>query len=157
LWVASTSQLVLTIHHLAVDGVSWRIVLEDLNIAWAQHHGGQPIVLPAGGTSFARWAALLAEFARRPQVVEQAVAWRKVAAVSAALPAVQPAVDTFATAGHLSAELDVETTGMLLASMWRAMGATRNWAPMWTCRARWGGLPPNTRCRWRPVGCPGRR
>ena len=49
LWVASTGQLVLMIHHLAVDGVSWRILLEDLNIAWAQHRGGQPVVLPAAG------------------------------------------------------------------------------------------------------------
>ena len=72
LWVASTGQLVLIIHHLAVDGVSWRIVLEDLNIAWAQHRGGQQVVLPAAGTSFARWASLLAEHARRPDVVDQA-------------------------------------------------------------------------------------
>ena len=49
LWVASAGQLVLIVHHLAVDGVSWRIVLEDLNIAWAQHHSGQPVELPAGG------------------------------------------------------------------------------------------------------------
>ena len=47
LWVAATGQLVLIIHHLAVDGVSWRIVLEDLNIAWAQHRSGQPVALPA--------------------------------------------------------------------------------------------------------------
>ena len=53
LWVASAGQLVLIVHHLAVDGVSWRILLEDLNIAWAQHHSGQPVALPAGGTSFA--------------------------------------------------------------------------------------------------------
>ena len=72
LWVAPTGQLVVIIHHLAVDGVSWRILLEDLNIAWAQHRGGQQVVLPAGGTSFARWASLLAEHARRPDVVEQA-------------------------------------------------------------------------------------
>ncbi|WP_408632598.1 phosphopantetheine-binding protein [Mycobacterium stomatepiae] len=32
LWVASTAQLVLIVHHLAVDGVSWRILLEDINI-----------------------------------------------------------------------------------------------------------------------------
>ncbi len=57
LWVASTGQLALIIHHLAVDAVSWRILLEDLNIAWAQHHSGQPIALPAAGTSFARWSA----------------------------------------------------------------------------------------------------
>ena len=117
LWVASTGQLVLIIHHLAVDGVSWRILLEDLNIAWAQHHGGQPIALPAGGTSFARWASLLAEHAHAAEVVDQAEAWRQVAAIPAALPAVQPAVDTYATAGHLSVELDVETTRMLLGEV----------------------------------------
>ena len=70
LWVASTGQLVVIIHHLAVDGVSWRILLEDLNTAWDQHRGGQPVVLPAWGTSFARWASLLAEHAYRPEVVE---------------------------------------------------------------------------------------
>ena len=107
----------LIIHHLAVDGVSWRIVLEDLNIAWAQHHSGQPIALPAAGTSFARWASLLAEHARAAEVVEQAEAWRQVAAIPAVLPAAQPAVDTFATAGQLSVELDVETTRMLLGEV----------------------------------------
>ena len=83
------------IHHLAVDGVSWRILLEDLNIAWAQHHSGQPVALPAGGTSFARWASAAGEYARRPEVVGQAEAWRQVAATPAALPAVRPAVDTY--------------------------------------------------------------
>ena len=89
--------MALIIHHLAVDGVSWRILLEDLNIAWAQHHSGQPVALPAAGTSFARWASLLAEHAHAAEVVEQAQAWRQVAATPAALPAVQPEVDTFAT------------------------------------------------------------
>ena len=66
LWAADSGQLALIIHHLAVDGVSWRILLEDLNIAWAQHHNGQPMALPAGGTSFARWSSLLDEHARQP-------------------------------------------------------------------------------------------
>ncbi len=117
LWVASTAQLLLIIHHLAVDGVSWRIVLEDLNIAWAQHRGGQQVVLPAAGTSFARWAQLLAEYARHPDAVGQAERWRQVAETPAELPAVQPAVDTFATAGNLSMLLDVETTRMLLGEV----------------------------------------
>ena len=87
----------LIIHHLAVDGVSWRIVLEDLNIAWAQHHSGQPVALPATGTSFARWASLLAEHAHAAQSWARREAWRQVAAIPAALPAVRPAVDTYAT------------------------------------------------------------
>ena len=49
-----------------------------------------------------RWASLLAEHARSPAVVEQADAWKQVAAATAALPAVRPQVDTYATAGHLS-------------------------------------------------------
>ena len=117
LWVAATGQLVLIIHHLAVDAVSWRILLEDLNIAWAQHHSGQPVALPAAGTSFARWASLLAEHAHRPAVVEQADTWRQVAATPAALPAVQPEVDTYASAGHLSVSLDAETTRLLLGEV----------------------------------------
>ena len=117
LWVASTSRLVAIVHHLAVDGVSWRILLEDLNIAWAQHRGGQQVVLPAPGTSFARWASLLVEHARNPEVVELADAWRQVGAVPVALPAVRPETDTAASAGNLAVQLDVETTRMLLGEV----------------------------------------
>ncbi|WP_156669529.1 non-ribosomal peptide synthetase, partial [Mycobacterium sp. E3339] len=114
LWVRPTGQLVLIVHHLAVDGVSWRILLEDWNIAWVQQRGGQPAPLPAGGTSFARWARLLDEHARRPEVVEQAAAWTRIAATPPALPAARPDADTYATAGKLSAALDVEATRTLL-------------------------------------------
>ncbi|MGE2721092.1 amino acid adenylation domain-containing protein [Mycolicibacterium celeriflavum] len=117
LWVTSTNQLVLIIHHLAVDGVSWRILLEDLNIAWAQYQSGQPLSLPAVGTSFARWAELLAEHAHAAEVVGQADAWRHIAATQALLPTVQPEVDTLAGAGRMSATLDSETTRMLLGEV----------------------------------------
>ncbi|WP_156747327.1 non-ribosomal peptide synthetase, partial [Mycobacterium sp. E2462] len=113
LWVPPTRQLALVVHHLAVDGVSWRILLEDLNIGWAQHRLGQPVALPPGGTSFARWSFLLDEYARRPEVLAQAETWQRVAAAAAALPAPSP-VDTYATAGRMSARLDADTTRMLL-------------------------------------------
>ena len=71
-WVTSTSRLVAIIHHLAIDGVSWRILLEDLNFAWVQHRAGQQVMLPEPGTSFARWAALLDEHAHRADVVAEA-------------------------------------------------------------------------------------
>jgi non-ribosomal peptide synthase protein (TIGR01720 family) len=116
-WVASTGRLVSIVHHLAVDGVSWRILLEDLNIAWAQHHHGQQVELPAPGTSFARWSGLLAEHASCPEVVEQAPAWRQVAATPAALPAVRPEVDTYSSVGQLSMALDAETTRILLSEV----------------------------------------
>ena len=117
LWATGTGQLALIIHHLAIDAVSWRILLEDLNIAWAQHHSGQPIALPAAGTSFARWASLLDEHAHTPAVVDQADGWRKVLATPAVLPAVQPELDTYASAAHLTVSLDVETTRVLLGEV----------------------------------------
>ncbi len=117
LWVESTGQLVVIIHHLAIDGVSWRILLEDFNIAWAQHRLGQPLALPAAGTSFAQWASQLAEYAHRPEVVGQADSWKQVMATPATLPAVRPEVDTFAAAGLLSVMLDTETTSMLLGEV----------------------------------------
>ncbi|MDH6195687.1 glycopeptidolipid biosynthesis protein [Mycobacterium frederiksbergense] len=116
-WAPDTRQLVLMIHHLAVDGVSWRILLEDLNIAWAQHHSGQPVQLPTGGTSFARWSTLLVEHASHAAVVELADTWRTVAQIPAALPAVRPELDTYANAEQLSVQLDAETTRQLLGEV----------------------------------------
>ena len=98
-WATFTGQLVLIVHHLAVDGVSWRILLEDLNIAWAQHHNGQPVALPSAGTSFARWSSLLDEHARTAAVLEHAEAWRQVAATPAVLPAVQPEFEPISVPG----------------------------------------------------------
>src|SRR5262249_18015510 len=52
-----------------------------------------------------------------PAVVEQAEAWRQVAATPAALPARQPAIDTYVSAGQLSVALDAETTRLLLGEV----------------------------------------
>ncbi|MDH6247280.1 amino acid adenylation domain-containing protein/non-ribosomal peptide synthase protein (TIGR01720 family) [Mycobacterium sp. OTB74] len=116
-WVKSTGRLVAIVHHLAIDGVSWRILLEDLNFGWAQHRAGQPVVLPEPGTSFARWASLLADHAYRTDVVDEADTWRHIAATPAALPAVDPKVDTLRSAGNLAAYLDIETTQTLLGEV----------------------------------------
>ncbi|GAB3010478.1 hypothetical protein GCM10027213_23720 [Mycobacterium bourgelatii] len=116
-WAPPNGQLALFIHHLAVDGVSWRILLEDLNIAWAQLRGGQPVMLPAPGTSFQRWASLLGEYANSAAVVGHADTWRGIAAAAAGLPAVQPSLDTFVTAGHQTELLDADTTSMLLTAV----------------------------------------
>ncbi len=117
LWMPSARHLVLMIHHLAVDGVSWRILLEDINVAWALRDAGQPVVLPGGGTSFARWSRILQQHARSSGVLARADAWQQVLATPPALPAVQPAVDTYARAGRLSVSLDAETTRQLLGEV----------------------------------------
>ncbi|MCP4663057.1 MAG: amino acid adenylation domain-containing protein, partial [bacterium] len=57
-------RLLWVIHHLAVDGVSWRVLLEDLERVYRQRERGEEISLPAKTTSFKRWSERLQEYAR---------------------------------------------------------------------------------------------
>jgi len=54
------SRLLMTVHHLVVDGVSWRILLDDLAVAYRQAERGAPIILGAKTTSFRDWGRRLA-------------------------------------------------------------------------------------------------
>ncbi|MCW2919527.1 MAG: non-ribosomal peptide synthase, partial [Actinomycetia bacterium] len=56
LYIAHQQQLLLITHHLATDGVSWRILLEDLTTAYHQAATDQPIQLPPKTTSYQAWA-----------------------------------------------------------------------------------------------------
>ncbi|WP_033307828.1 amino acid adenylation domain-containing protein [Streptomyces iakyrus] len=58
-WRPSARQLVLVAHHVVVDGISWRVLMEDLATAWRQFSSGESIELPPVGTSFRRWTQLL--------------------------------------------------------------------------------------------------
>src|SRR5262249_36593916 len=55
----SPGRLLLVIHHLAVDGVSWRILVPDLAAAWAVIAAGSVPELPQRGTSFRSWSQRL--------------------------------------------------------------------------------------------------
>ncbi|WP_156349797.1 MULTISPECIES: condensation domain-containing protein, partial [unclassified Mycobacterium] len=96
---------------------SWRILVEDFNIAWAQHHSGQSITLPTGGTSFQHWATLLKERAHTPATGDQTDIWNQIGGVAAALPAPHPETDTYASAGHLTVSLDADMTRRLLTEV----------------------------------------
>ena len=68
-------RLLLTIHHLAVDGVSWRILVPDLAAAWAAIAGGRAPALAPPGTSFRRWAQRLVAHAQDPGVAGELAFW----------------------------------------------------------------------------------
>ncbi|MEU1405881.1 amino acid adenylation domain-containing protein [Streptomyces sp. NPDC005728] len=58
-WRREARQLAVVAHHVVIDGVSWRILMNDLATAWRQFASGAPIELPAVGTSFRRWTQVL--------------------------------------------------------------------------------------------------
>ncbi|MFA6231849.1 MAG: amino acid adenylation domain-containing protein [Rhodanobacter sp.] len=70
-------RLLLIVHHLAVDGVSWRILLEDLWTIYEQQQHGLSATLPAKTTSFQQWAQKLHTYAQEPQVQADAAYWRE--------------------------------------------------------------------------------
>lgn len=67
--------LLVIIHHLAVDGVSWRILLEDLYTLYQQLSRRQEPSLPAKTTSFKSWAEGLIEYAKSVELREELSYW----------------------------------------------------------------------------------
>ncbi|NEQ30815.1 MAG: amino acid adenylation domain-containing protein [Leptolyngbya sp. SIO4C5] len=70
-------RLLLIIHHLVVDGVSWRILLEDWQLAHHQLSQGQPLQLPPKTTSFQYWATQLTEYARSAALQSEIAYWQQ--------------------------------------------------------------------------------
>ncbi|GBF80263.1 non-ribosomal peptide synthetase [Aphanothece sacrum] len=57
-------RLLIIIHHLAMDGVSWRILLEDFTTSYQQLESGQSIKLPLKTNSFKDWSQALQNYAQ---------------------------------------------------------------------------------------------
>jgi amino acid adenylation domain-containing protein/non-ribosomal peptide synthase protein (TIGR01720 family) len=80
------ARLLIAIHHLVVDGVSWRILLEDLDMAYRQLSEGKPIQLPNKVASFKDWSERLAEYAQSAELIKEAENWKAITSVPAKLP-----------------------------------------------------------------------
>ncbi|WP_269770245.1 non-ribosomal peptide synthetase [Cystobacter fuscus] len=72
-----TGRLLLVIHHLGVDGVSWRTLLEDLEKVYAQLERGEEAAPGAKTTSFKAWAERLEAYAKTPEVQAQLGYWEE--------------------------------------------------------------------------------
>ncbi|MCD9120743.1 non-ribosomal peptide synthetase [Cupriavidus sp. UGS-1] len=70
-----SERLLLAVHHLVVDGVSWRILMEDLQQAYRLARQGQSIALPPKTASYKTWAETLAEQAHGDAMRRQADYW----------------------------------------------------------------------------------
>jgi len=81
-------QLLIAIHHLAVDGVSWRVLIEDLLAAYRQRQQGTARTLPARTASYQQWShALRANAVSRDAELAH---WQSHCAIDGTLPADNP-------------------------------------------------------------------
>ncbi|MBH8578113.1 amino acid adenylation domain-containing protein [Nostocaceae cyanobacterium CENA369] len=114
----SAGRLLIVIHHAAVDGISWRILLEDLSQAYKQLEVGKTIQLPAKTTSFKEWAMRLQDYARSQELRLQLDYWlESMRFPTAPLPLDYTAAtqeNTVASSRTVSVHLSVEQTRALL-------------------------------------------
>ncbi|HEX2235927.1 MAG TPA: condensation domain-containing protein, partial [Actinomycetota bacterium] len=80
------ARLFFCIHHLAVDAVSWRILLEDLDAAYGQLSRGEAVRLAPKTTSFKQWAERLVAYASSPEALAELDYWSEQVAAVAELP-----------------------------------------------------------------------
>ncbi|HEX8907525.1 MAG TPA: condensation domain-containing protein, partial [Longimicrobiaceae bacterium] len=107
--------LFLVLHHLVVDGVSWRIIREDLERACAQLEAGEPVDLGAKTTSYRQWSEALQAYAADDALKEEAEYWlAQDAGDVAVLPADGECEGTVAATRWVTVRLDEEETRALL-------------------------------------------
>ncbi|WP_414753961.1 amino acid adenylation domain-containing protein [Anabaena sp. CCY 9910] len=110
-----SARLLIIVHHLAVDGVSWRILVEDLFHAYQQLNRGETVQLPAKTTSFKEWSQRLTEYSHSEALAGELDFWLGQSSGSIALPVDYPqAVNTVASSAQVSVSLDIEKTRALL-------------------------------------------
>ncbi|MCC6552301.1 MAG: AMP-binding protein, partial [Polyangiaceae bacterium] len=139
-------RLLLVSHHLVVDGVSWRILVEDLESLYEQLERGEAPKLPPKTTAFGRWAARLVERAGSAAMDEERDYWREgAAAAAAALPRDRAGgANTVESAQSITCSLGAAETGALLHDVPAAYRTEINdalLAALVRALERWTGSP----------------
>ncbi|WP_109514477.1 non-ribosomal peptide synthase/polyketide synthase, partial [Pseudomonas ovata] len=111
-----SQRLLLVVHHLVVDGVSWRVLLEDLQQAYRAQVEGQKVALPAKTSSFKAWATHLQDYAVSPVCEAELGYWHEqLKGSSDALPCDHPQGGRQRKhAAYAKTRLDRELTTQLL-------------------------------------------
>ncbi|MBA1231550.1 amino acid adenylation domain-containing protein [Pseudomonas viridiflava] len=109
-------RLLLVIHHLVVDGVSWRVLLEDLQHSYQALATGQPLALPVKTSALQRWAEQLQRFATGDALLAERDYWLSaLQGAGQALPRDNPnGTQRNRDAAHASSWLSKELTHQLL-------------------------------------------
>ncbi|ARM85262.1 non-ribosomal peptide synthetase [Marinobacter salarius] len=108
-------ELLIAAHHLAVDGVSWRVLLEDLQFAYEQAAGGRAIELEGDIDGLHDWVHYLHRDLAHGRLDEELAYWQAFSAEDAALPCDNPdGTARVADGDYLRMTLDEGQTQRLL-------------------------------------------
>ncbi|MFE9633671.1 amino acid adenylation domain-containing protein, partial [Streptomyces sp. NPDC006463] len=118
-------RLLLTAHHLVVDGVSWRILLEDLGTAYQALSDGRTVDFPQKTTSFKEWSRRLSEFAHSAEMRQEESHWVEPRTVNP-LPRDHDGSNSEASESLVTASLTAAETDLLLKTVPAAFGTQIN-------------------------------
>ena len=109
-------RLLIIVHHLAIDGVTWRIFVEDLHTAYQQLVNGESVALLSQSSSFKQWAERLVEHAQSAEVQAELPYWKSLCeGQTQSLPLDFPdGVNDEASTCTFEISLDVDQTHSLL-------------------------------------------
>ncbi|MGI9308089.1 MAG: amino acid adenylation domain-containing protein, partial [Gammaproteobacteria bacterium] len=118
----TNDQVLIVVHHLAVDWVSWTVLLEDLQTAYTQLREAAPVALPAKTSSFRAWSEHLAQYAGSDALATQLSYWKNEAwDESASLPRDHAnSGDTEASVREVTLALPEDLTRQLLSELPKA-------------------------------------
>ncbi|PUZ30106.1 non-ribosomal peptide synthase domain TIGR01720/amino acid adenylation domain-containing protein [Chitinophaga costaii] len=116
--------LFIVIHHLAIDGVSWRMLIDELRNFITQPATRSTLRLPDKGTSFRQWSELLKKWANSPVFLQEHAYWKNISEQYVPLPLEISGGEkaTFETVTYATRTLDVSTTSLLQKEANRVLG-----------------------------------
>ena len=119
-------RLLLIAHHLIIDGVSWRILLKDIETLYTQLQQGKPVKLPAKSTSYQYWSEQLREYAASSRLLDELPYWQTVRKQSAFIRHAEALAtsNTEASCRTVSRMLSVKETHTLLHTVPKVYQAT---------------------------------
>ncbi|MCB5168283.1 amino acid adenylation domain-containing protein [Streptomyces bambusae] len=114
---AEADRLLVVLHHLVVDGVSWRILVPDFAAAWQRVRDGLAPAAAPESTSLRRWMHALADEAATPARVAELDRWQEILGGDEPVLGardVDPATDVTATVDTLRIQVPADVTAALL-------------------------------------------
>ncbi|MCP5048941.1 MAG: amino acid adenylation domain-containing protein, partial [bacterium] len=111
-------RVLIVLHHLVTDGISWRILFEDIDALYRQYKENEPLELALKTDSYKTWAGKCCEYADSPAFLAEKEYWAELESQSTGIPSITrdfEEEDNFEKdARTLSFFLDEEGTRLLL-------------------------------------------
>ncbi|PJN82852.1 non-ribosomal peptide synthetase [Bacillus velezensis] len=110
----SGDHLLICVHHLVIDGVSWRILLEDLFSGYRQIQETSKITLPMKTASYKEWANALTQYAKSEVLSDEIAYWKNISDKSNSTETFKSTQTASGQYKNKVVKVDSETTKKLL-------------------------------------------